>query len=134
MGGRPWSTETTVSNFTIPAPNFEPAYMTLHRRGELRRRAEMALERLSQCLVCPRNCGVDRIANKTAACHTGRYARVGSYFPHFGEEDAAPFVRVLVRSSLRSLLGRLEPTPLFNHLGLFTALVYSCGRLHRKVL
>ena len=25
--------------------------------------------------------------DKTAACKTGRYARVGSYFPHFGEED-----------------------------------------------
>jgi putative pyruvate formate lyase activating enzyme len=30
---------------------------------------------------------VDRLANKTAACHTGRYARVASYFPHHGEED-----------------------------------------------
>ena len=27
------------------------------------------------------------MANKTAACHTGRYARVVSYFPHRGEED-----------------------------------------------
>jgi putative pyruvate formate lyase activating enzyme len=24
---------------------------------------------------------------KTAACHTGRFAQVSSYFPHFGEED-----------------------------------------------
>ena len=29
-------TKTTVSNFTIPARNFEPAYMTLHRGGDLR--------------------------------------------------------------------------------------------------
>ncbi len=56
-------------------------------QGELKRRAEAALERLSRCLVCPRDCGVDRLANKTAACHTGRYAQVSSYFPHFGEED-----------------------------------------------
>jgi putative pyruvate formate lyase activating enzyme len=27
------------------------------------------------------------LADKTAACHTGRYAQVASYFPHFGEED-----------------------------------------------
>jgi len=27
------------------------------------------------------------MADKTAACHTGRYAQVASYFPHFGEED-----------------------------------------------
>jgi putative pyruvate formate lyase activating enzyme len=30
---------------------------------------------------------VDRLANKTAACKTGRYATVSSYFPHLGEED-----------------------------------------------
>src|SRR5579871_1238503 len=65
----------------------DAAYMSLHRSGELHRRAEAALERLSRCLVCPRDCGVDRMANKTAACHTGRYAQVSSYFRHFGEED-----------------------------------------------
>jgi putative pyruvate formate lyase activating enzyme len=64
-----------------------PAYLELHRTGELRRRARDAVERLAHCLVCPRNCGVDRLADKTAACHTGRYAQVASYFPHFGEED-----------------------------------------------
>ncbi len=73
--------------FTIPQADFEPAYMALHRSGELRRRAAAGLERLSHCLVCPRDCGVDRMMDKTAACKTGRYARVGSYFPHFGEED-----------------------------------------------
>jgi len=73
--------------FTVRARDFEPAYLALLRTGELHRRAEAALERLSHCLVCPRNCGVDRMANKTAACHTGRYARVASHFPHFGEED-----------------------------------------------
>jgi len=61
--------------------------MALHRSGELRRRAAAGLERLTHCLVCPRDCGVDRMADKTAACKTGRYARVSSYFPHFGEED-----------------------------------------------
>ena len=61
--------------------------MALHRSGELRRRAAAGLERLSHCLVCPRDCGVDRMADKTAACKTGRYARVSSHFAHFGEED-----------------------------------------------
>jgi putative pyruvate formate lyase activating enzyme len=53
----------------------------------LHARAAAALERLSHCLVCPRDCGVDRMANRTAACHTGRYAQVSSRFPHFGEEN-----------------------------------------------
>jgi putative pyruvate formate lyase activating enzyme len=30
---------------------------------------------------------VDRLADKWAACKTGRHAIVGSHFPHFGEED-----------------------------------------------
>src|SRR5580658_647017 len=73
--------------FQIPAEEFEPAYLALHRSGELRWRAAEAVERLRHCLVCPRDCGVDRIANKTAACHTGRLAQVSNYFAHFGEED-----------------------------------------------
>ncbi|GMR11682.1 MAG: radical SAM protein [Anaerolineae bacterium] len=76
-----------TTRFLIPQADFEPAYMALHRSGELRRRATAGLEKLSHCLVCPRDCGVDRMADKTAACKTGRYARVSSYFPHFGEED-----------------------------------------------
>jgi putative pyruvate formate lyase activating enzyme len=63
-----------------------PAYLGLPL-AELRRRAALAVEGLVCCTACPRNCRVDRLANKTAACKTGRYARVASYFPHFGEED-----------------------------------------------
>lgn len=73
--------------FFLRSEEFEPAYLALARRGELRRRAEAAVEQLAHCRACPRNCGVDRLANKTAVCHTGRYARVASYFPHHGEED-----------------------------------------------
>src|SRR5262249_34542745 len=75
------------AEFTLPGRQFEPAYLALHRSGELRRRVDEAIESLRHCLVCPRDCGVDRIANKTAACHTGRHAQVSSYFPHHGEED-----------------------------------------------
>ena len=45
------------------------------------------MQRLEHCLLCPRNCGVDRLSDRTAACKTGRWARVSSYFPHLGEED-----------------------------------------------
>jgi putative pyruvate formate lyase activating enzyme len=75
------------AQFFISQTDFEPAYLALHRSGELRQRAAAGLERLTHCLVCPRDCGVDRTADKTAACKTGRYAKVSSYFPHFGEED-----------------------------------------------
>ncbi len=66
---------------------FEPAYLRLYESGELKGRVEQALESLRCCKICPRNCRVDRLADKFAVCKTGRYAVVGSYFPHFGEED-----------------------------------------------
>ncbi len=63
-----------------------PAYLALPL-AELRRRAAVAIEGLASCTACPRNCRVNRLANKTAVCKSGRYARVASYFPHRGEED-----------------------------------------------
>ncbi len=74
----------TTSNI---GTRFEPAYLRLHESGALEERVERALESLRSCRVCPRNCRVDRLADKFAVCKTGRYAVVGSYFAHFGEED-----------------------------------------------
>jgi len=65
---------------------FQPASTRLGG-DEIARRVAAGLEELRDCCACPRNCHVDRIANQTRACHTGRYARVASAFPHFGEED-----------------------------------------------
>jgi putative pyruvate formate lyase activating enzyme len=48
---------------------------------------ERALGGLASCRVCPRDCDVDRLADHSAFCRTGRYAAVSSCFPHFGEED-----------------------------------------------
>jgi putative pyruvate formate lyase activating enzyme len=67
--------------------DFEPAYIGLARNGGLAERVEAALRELEDCRACPRNCGVNRMANQTRVCHTGRYAVVASAFPHFGEED-----------------------------------------------
>jgi putative pyruvate formate lyase activating enzyme len=63
-----------------------PAYLALGP-GEIRRRAAEAVAALGRCEICPRNCGVDRLENLARVCATGRYARVGTWFPHFGEED-----------------------------------------------
>ncbi len=73
------------SRFVIK--EFEPAYLTLHRSGELERRVEAALAELEDCCACPRNCHINRLENEMRVCHTGRYAIVSSVFPHFGEED-----------------------------------------------
>ena len=66
---------------------FEPAYLATHRAGVLAERVAAGLTELEDCCACPRNCHVNRLANETRVCHTGRYARVASAFPHFGEED-----------------------------------------------
>src|SRR2546428_2615098 len=66
--------------------SFPPAYSKLSR-AELQERASRAVAALADCRACPRDCGVNRLEDKWAACKTGRYAAVGSHFPHFGEED-----------------------------------------------
>ncbi len=65
---------------------FEAAYLSLDA-AELRARVDAGLRELEDCRACPRDCGVNRMAGETRVCHTGRYARVASAFPHFGEED-----------------------------------------------
>ncbi len=73
--------------FLIPEAEFEPAYLALYHSGELARRVEEAMAMLESCEVCPRHCRVNRLADETKICRIGRYARVASAFPHFGEED-----------------------------------------------
>jgi putative pyruvate formate lyase activating enzyme len=84
--------EWTPSGLALPDPrfvieDFEPAYLETHRRGELPDRVKAALAELEDCRVCPRDCGIDRLADERRVCNTGRFAVVSSAFPHFGEED-----------------------------------------------
>lgn len=72
---------------TVTSTQCEPRYLTLFRSGELERRAEQALRMLERCTVCPRDCEINRLQDEKSVCRTGRYAGVGSYFPHFGEEN-----------------------------------------------
>ncbi len=65
----------------------KPAYLNPAVRSTLGDRVARALEELRSCCACPRNCRVDRMAGETKVCHTGRYARVASAFPHHGEEN-----------------------------------------------
>lgn len=69
-----------------PSPKTPPAYHRLERH-ELQKRADRAVRRLQDCRLCPRDCGVDRLRDKWAACKTGRHASVSNHFAHFGEED-----------------------------------------------
>lgn len=76
----------TETSFTVRAREFQPAYLRLGVE-EIERRAAEAVAALASCRVCPRNCRVDRLHDRAAVCRSGRYALVGSSFPHFGEED-----------------------------------------------
>ncbi len=62
------------------------SYLALAESGRLAGRIEAALDLLAACTVCPRQCRVDRLADQSGLCQTGRLARVASYAPHFGEE------------------------------------------------
>ena len=79
--------QTNMKPFQIRSEDFEPAYIKLFHSGELFRRSRQALRSLANCKVCPRDCAVDRLNDEQAICKTGRKAIVGSYAPHYGEED-----------------------------------------------
>ncbi|MFH1122590.1 MAG: radical SAM protein [Pseudomonadota bacterium] len=68
----------------------EPSYLKLHREGELAPRIQKALALMRACRICPRECGINRLAGEVGFCKTGRRAMVASYNAHFGEE--APLV------------------------------------------
>ncbi len=53
---------------------------------ELRERARRARDGLLQCELCPRRCGVNRLAGDRGFCHAGATAKVASYNVHHGEE------------------------------------------------
>ena len=63
-----------------------PSYITLHRSGELVRRAGALELLLESCSVCPHNCGNNRLRNEIARCSAGALPIVSSFTPHFGEE------------------------------------------------
>lgn len=66
---------------------FEPAFMELHRTGELSERAEKLWEMMGGCRLCPRFCGINRIEGETGICRApGTQLYVASATAHFGEE------------------------------------------------
>jgi len=65
---------------------FEPSYRALSGQGELERRAAALEALLGACRLCPHRCGIDRLRDERARCHTGRQAVVSSYTAHLGEE------------------------------------------------
>ena len=74
----------------IPAntdSDFVPAYLKLHKTGELKKRAEKLWSMMERCQLCPRRCRVNRLKGDIGFCHSpGSKLVVSSFHPHFGEE------------------------------------------------
>jgi putative pyruvate formate lyase activating enzyme len=77
-------------NSEDPAPRrhaFEPAYLAIHRTGELRRRAGTLWAMMGECRLCPRECGANRLQGERGFCRApGTRLVISSYGAHFGEE------------------------------------------------
>ena len=63
----------------------QPGYLLLDRK-ELKKRVEVANRHLTECRLCPRECGTGRASGK-GFCQAGAELKVSSFGPHFGEES-----------------------------------------------
>lgn len=66
----------------------KPRYLRAYQEGSLQEKAEKLYRSLNRCVLCPRNCRVNRLENEQGFCKTAKSARVCSYFSHYGEEPA----------------------------------------------
>lgn len=63
-----------------------PSYLRLYKEGKLTTIKNKLLKELENCVLCPRNCKVNRLKGGIGFCKTGRFAAVSSFDLHFGEE------------------------------------------------
>lgn len=68
--------------------SYQPNYLSLYRSGEFEKRAKRLWERLAACDICPHECGVNRLKDKTGRCHSRYMPIVASVCNHHGEEPA----------------------------------------------
>ena len=66
--------------------DFEPAYLSLHRSGELKKRGEELWNIMEECCLCPRECGANRLTGDEGFCGSSSQLEISAYHPHFGEE------------------------------------------------
>ncbi len=89
-GEEAWGDETAAAAEKKPGKaisGFQPAYLELHKTGELKKRAEKLRAVMKECRLCPRQCGVNRLEGKKGFCGApGATLVVAASHPHFGEE------------------------------------------------
>ncbi len=64
----------------------EAIFVTLATNGELGARVRRAAVHLESCVLCPRECGIDRTAGERGWCGAGLEPRVYRHMSHPGEE------------------------------------------------
>ena len=68
------------------AGDFQPGYLDLHTRGELKKRGQELWSLMESCELCPRICGVNKLKGERGFCQANADLEISSYHPHFGEE------------------------------------------------
>ena len=63
-----------------------PGYAKLEDQGQLAPRIEQARTIFEECRLCPRECGVNRLAGEKGFCRATSRLIIYSAHPHFGEE------------------------------------------------
>lgn len=64
-----------------------PSYLNVYKQDKLEAKIEQLNKLLSCCILCPRQCKVNRLKDERGFCGGGMDAVVSSVFPHFGEES-----------------------------------------------
>jgi putative pyruvate formate lyase activating enzyme len=66
---------------------FRPVYLKTYENGEFEKKINLAFQKLENCSICPRNCGVNRLKSEKGICSSGYLPKISSFSPHFGEEQ-----------------------------------------------
>jgi putative pyruvate formate lyase activating enzyme len=89
LAGRSWLTRGSVQEdkgMLTAGNQWRPAYAVLEEEGRLAERVEQTYNIMENCRLCPRQCGVNRLAGQRGFCRAPVKAMVHSHQPHFGEE------------------------------------------------
>ncbi len=78
--------QANYSNTAKTDSNYEPGYLKLHRKGELKLRGQKLWKMMQNCCLCPRECGINRIAKEKGFCQGTSDLEIASFHPHYGEE------------------------------------------------
>jgi putative pyruvate formate lyase activating enzyme len=63
-----------------------PGYLRTYSQGTLGERIKVLESKLNPCVLCPRQCRVNRLKGELGRCKAPRNLVISSAFPHFGEE------------------------------------------------